>query len=128
MNLRAVGFAAACLACPAVPAEEARRLILPAPGELPAGIVAPSGGDDDVVELPPLVVSPGELERWYVDRSLQRYRETLPSLGTDLARKKDVSEKILEMLGLTGEGVQGLHPADQRELSNFVEKLDGQLE
>jgi hypothetical protein len=128
MRRAAAAWVLGCLVAGAAQGDDARRLILPTPGELPVELLPGAGGNDEVTELPPLVVSPSELDRWHMDRNLQRYRETLPSLGTEVARKKDLSERIREALGLTGEGVQGLHHADQQDLANFVEKLDGQLE
>lgn len=93
--------------------------------DLPPDVPAATEGDATI--LPTIVVNPMEGDFWYyLDRRRHRLSGQLPSLGTDMPRRKEMSERVLEALGLTGEGVQGLSHAEQQSLANFVEKLEGQ--
>lgn len=79
-------------------------------------------------QLPPIVVTPEDsgLRSLRYDSALLRIQRSLPGLGTDGPRPRTKAEKITDALGLTGEGVQALHPADQRGLAEFADRLHGE--
>lgn len=82
--------------------------------------------EGDSVVLPSIIVKPSEEDLWtWGARNMHRLDRSLPALGTDGHRTKDFSEKLLEGLGLVGDGVLALHPSDQQRISDLLDKLEG---
>ena len=86
--------------------------------------------DSEPTQLPPIVVTPDDraLPSLRHDWALLRIQRSLPGIGTDAPRPKTNAEKITDALGLTGEGVQALHAADQERLAGFADRLNAEPE
>ncbi len=93
--------------------------------QAPAEAADPEG--DAPTRLPDIEVSPSveSLNDLRIDRNLRRLQDQLPGLGTEGPRIRTLPEKITDALGLSGDGVQALHPADQERLADFNDQLHG---
>lgn len=80
-------------------------------------------GSDAPVELDPLVVTPPDLGPLDFGKRRAELSRMLPGLGTHLPAQKSTSDEVLEALGLKGDRLQALHPADKQRLLDLRDKL-----
>lgn len=79
--------------------------------------------EEEPLELDPITVE-GEADPLYEsERQIHKVGEKLPELDTEANERKTAADKTLEALGLKGEGIQGVHPADQQRAKETLENL-----